>query len=136
VLFRALISAIGLNKGRAWGRVLTVVWTSVLILGFGFLEVLAVREYLVYRDFLIPPQQLPVLLNVIRDVACVILLIAVFIAVLTPGVKAWTPGKPSTPLIMMVPMGQPQSQQPGPFGQQQQGGYPPQQQQPPYPPQY
>lgn len=134
MLVFGLVSAIGLNKGRAWARVLTIVWTSVLILGFGFLEAIAVREYLAFREFLFPPQATSVLLTVLRDVGCVVLLIVVFIAVLTPGVRAWTPRQPSAPIIMMVPMGQPQMQQPGPYGQPQQSPYPQQQQQAQYQP--
>lgn len=142
VLVFGLISALGLHKGRTGARVFTIVWTPILFLGIGFLVALAFREYLVYRDFIYPPERTAALIDQIRDISVVGLIIVAFIAVLTPGVRAWTPGKPSTALIMMVPMGQPQApQQPGPYGQPQ-GGYPQQQpqqgyqQQPPYPPQY
>ncbi|SDE50880.1 hypothetical protein [Glycomyces harbinensis] len=152
ILVCALIAALGLNKGRFGARVFTIIWTSVLVLPWGFLVFGQVMDYLRYADAIPPPDRSSWTIAVARGVAIVVLLVVAFIAVLLPGVRAWTPGKPATALVVMVPMGQPQ---PGPYGQQQapqyggpqgshyggpQGQQAPQQQgpaqQPPYPPQY
>jgi hypothetical protein len=134
VLVSALISAIGVHKGKFGARVYTLIWTPVLILTAGFVALSNIREFLVYADILPPPSRTSWTISIVVDLVLVALILTAFIAALTPGVKAWTPGKPATALIMMVPMGQPQ----GPY---QQGGYPQQQPQhgqpqPPYPPQY
>ncbi|MDN3238801.1 hypothetical protein [Glycomyces tritici] len=132
VLVNALISAIGLHRGKFGARVYTLIWTPVLILAAGFVAVSNLREFLVFADIMPPPMRTSWTVTLARDIAVAALVLTVFIAVLTPGVKAWTPGKPATALIMVVPMGQPQGGHP----QQTHPGYPQQQQQPPYPPQY
>jgi len=124
VLVCALIAAIGLHRGSFGARVFTVVWTSVLVLAAGFLATSGLLDFIRYQDMVPPPTRSAWTLTVVRELAVVVLILAVFIAAMLPGVRAWTPGKPTAALIMVVPMGQPQ----GPYGQPQQGQYPPQQQ--------
>jgi hypothetical protein len=134
ILVCALISAIGVQRGKAGGRVFTLVWTPMLFLAAGFSTFSITMEAVHFLDLMLPQARTNWIIVLVRDYALLTLIVVAFIAALTPGVKAWTPGKPATALIMMVPMGQPQPQQPGYGPQQQQGGYPQQQQQ--YPPQY
>jgi hypothetical protein len=133
VLVCALISALGINKGKAGARVFTLVWTPILFLAAGFSTFSLTMEAVHFMDLLPPPARTNWMIVLVRDYTLLVLILIAFIFAMVPGVKAWTPGKPATALIMMVPMGQPQPQQPG-YGQQQQSGYPQQQQQ--YPPQY
>ncbi|HEX2144174.1 MAG TPA: hypothetical protein VHG10_06685 [Glycomyces sp.] len=130
VLVGALCTAIGLHRGKFGARVFTIVWTSVLLPAWGFLALNQLLTYLDYHDLVPPPQRTAWNIALAHEVAVLVLVLAIFIAVLTPGVRAWTPGKPSGALIVMVPMGQQQApQQPGPYGRPQ---GPPMQQQGPY----
>ncbi|WP_205326238.1 hypothetical protein [Glycomyces sp. YM15] len=124
----AVITGLLILKGKHGGRVFGLIWTPLAAAAIGYA---ATHFYGYYR--LYPPiGPNPMRIILIATVAMAVLAVASFISMLTPGVKAWTPPSPSAPLIMMVPMGQPQApQQPGPYGPQQ--GH---QQQPPYPPQY
>ncbi|MCD0446103.1 hypothetical protein LO763_21050 [Glycomyces sp. A-F 0318] len=136
VLVCALISVIGLHRGSFGARVFTLVWTSVLVLACGFVAAPQLLDFLRFGDIAPPPVRTSWLAAVARDVAITVLVIAVFIAALLPGVRAWTPGRGTAALVVMVPMGQPQAAQPGPYGPPQPGGYAPQPpgQQPPQPP--
>lgn len=131
VLVCALFSAIGLARGRFGPRVFTIVWTSVLGPAWIYLAVAQFLQYLDYRDFAIPGQELYLMLVTGRNLATALLVVVLFILVLTPGVRAWTPGKPPAALIVVMPQAQGPSQ--GAYGQPQQAGYgqqpPPQQQQ-------
>lgn len=145
VLVCGLISAIGLHRGSFGVRVFTLVWTSVLVVPVAYPAVIGLLDFLRYGDTMPPPVRSAWLVSLVRDIAVVALVIAVFVAALLPGVRAWTPGKGASALIVMVPMGQQQGAQPGPYGPQgghpsqqapQPGGYAPQPpgQQPPQPP--
>jgi hypothetical protein len=134
ILVCALSVMFGLYKGRMGARVFTIVWASVLVLPWGFVLVNGAVEYVRHIDLVPSPARGPWTVSVIRDVVVLVLLVLVFIAMLLPGVRAWTPGKGPSALVVMVPMGQ-QGAQPGPYGGQQggytqQGGHP---QQPPQP---
>jgi hypothetical protein len=130
VLVCALISAIGIQRGKAGGRVFTLVWTPVLLLAAGFATVSLTREAMWFLDVVPPPARTNWIIVLVRDYSLLLLILIAFILAMVPGVRAWTPGKPPTPLIMVVP-GQPQApQQAGPYGQAPQQQYPPQQQSP------
>jgi hypothetical protein len=130
----AAITIPALLKGSAFGRIFGFLWSIPAIIVGGYAVYLAIDFYNTFiagtgRPVFSGPD--PFGWYMTADIAFATAALAVFVFMLVPGVKAWTPTKPSAPLIMMVPMGQPQmQQQPGPYGQ------PPQQQQPPYPPQY
>ncbi len=124
VLVCALFTGFGLLRGRFGARVFTIVWTSVLTLAWGALAVTYFTQYLEYREYALPGQAGNLLATQVRNLATAALLVLLFILVLTPGVRAWTPGKPPTALIVVVP------QAPGPYGPPQQAPY---QQQPPPP---
>lgn len=126
----AVITALLILKGKSGGRVFGLIWTPLAAAAIGY-----AAFYLnsTFRFFIsVDPGAFRTV--VILTAAMAVLAVVAFIMLLTPGVRAWTPPSPATPLMVMVPMGQPQApQQAGPYGQPQ-GGYP--QQQPPYPPQY
>ncbi|MDA1359319.1 hypothetical protein O1R50_06785 [Glycomyces luteolus] len=129
-LLCAVLTGLLILKGKYGGRVFGLIWTPLAAAAIGYAAVYIYDLYSFYPPVGPNPLRIPLVLTV----AMAVLAVAVFVSLLTPGVKAWTPSIPSAPLIMMVPVGQPQApQQPGPYGRQQ-GGYP--QQQPPYPPQY
>ncbi|MFG3339106.1 hypothetical protein [Glycomyces sp. NPDC048151] len=136
-LIGALICAPLIMKGKAGGRIFGVIWSIVCVLGTGFLLAFVFVDYANgYYDFPpLPGQMNPAVPAFGWGIGDFVLALTIFVLLLVPGVREWTPAKPATALIMMVPMGGQQApQQPGPYGQQ--PGYPPQQQQPPYPPQY
>lgn len=141
----AAITIPALLKGSAFGRIFGLIWSIPAILLGGYAMYFVMETYNRYfagtpAPLFSGPQPnggLPFGWHMVGGIAFLVGTLIVFIAMLVPGVKAWTPTQPATALIMMVPAGQPQApQQQGPYGQPQQGGYPPQQQQPPYPPQY
>ncbi|MEU6861473.1 hypothetical protein AB0B28_21670 [Glycomyces sp. NPDC046736] len=133
LLVCALITGLGLLKGKFGPRVFAYVWTPIILLLWAFAMIPLVDFYLVFRDF--GPGAAPQLtMMLIRECVIFALIIVVFIAALLPGVRAWTPGKPKAPLVMMVPMGQQPPQQGYQQQQPPQQGYPQQQQQ--YPPRY
>ena len=121
----AVITAPGLAKGKAGSRVFGIVWTSVAAPVFATYTVL---DYTALALFPVlpgePDPRTPILA---WGAARFALALLIFILLLTPGVRAWTPGRPSTLVVMM-----PQGQQPHPYYQ---APYPPQGQQPPGPPQ-
>jgi hypothetical protein len=137
ILIGALIAAPLITVGKAAGRVFGIVWSILALLAIGlqlvFLIIAAVEGH-----FLVPlPGEVhPLVTGFSWAIGRFVLALVAFILMFGRGVRAWTPGTPAAPLIMMVPMGQPQGQQPGPYGQPQQQYQPPQQQQPPYPPRY
>ncbi|GAA2134544.1 hypothetical protein [Glycomyces algeriensis] len=134
-LVGALISALGVHRGKFGARVYTLIWTPLVFLCAALLAFVNLREYLHWADVMPPPARTAWTIDIVLDLALVALIVTAFITVLTPAVKSWTPGKPAVANIVFVPMGQPQApQQPGPYGGQPQQGYPQQQQQ--YPPQY
>ncbi|MEU5154924.1 hypothetical protein [Glycomyces sp. NPDC021274] len=137
-LLCAVITALLVLKGKFGGRVFGLIWSPLAVAVIGYAVVFVYDYFRLYPP--IGPNPLRSILIVTAAMA--VLAVVAFITLLIPSVKAWTPPAPSAPLIMMVPMGQPQAhQQPGPYGQPQ-SGYPQQQpqqgyqQQPPYPPQY
>ncbi|MEU6249684.1 hypothetical protein [Glycomyces sp. NPDC047010] len=135
----AFITLLGVLRGSFGARVFTTVWTSVLVLPWGLIGVAQTMDYVRYSRYALPPDKTPWLIGVGRQDLTALLVIVLFIAVLTPSVRAWTPGKGGTALIVVVPQAQygmppqgqygPPQQYPGP--QQGPGGQPPQ----PYSPQ-
>ncbi|SDK70965.1 hypothetical protein SAMN05216298_1288 [Glycomyces sambucus] len=146
ILVCGLFTAIGVHRGRFGARVFTIVWTSILVPVWGFLAFMQLVQYLRYREFPLPgqPTVYPMLLTG-RNLAIAVLLVVLFVMVLTPGVRAWTPGSGGGALIVVVPQtygtqGQYGSQPQAPYGapqqgQTQQGQFPQQGQYPPGPPQ-
>jgi hypothetical protein len=144
ILICAVITAPLLTKGKAGGRIFGIVWSILAVLAYGLMLVFVILDYLDgYYDLPpLPGQMNPVVPAFGWGIGRVVLALVIVILMFVPGVRAWTPGKPATALIMVVPMGGPQApQQPGPYGQpqqpyQQQPGYPQQQGYPsPQPPQ-
>jgi hypothetical protein len=137
VLVCAVITIPALVKGSAFGRIFGLIWSIPAVIIGGFEMYFAID---VYNTFFAGSGLLPMFAGpnpfgwrLVADIAFMAGTLVVFIATLTPGVKAWTPLTPAAPLILTVPMGQAQApQQPGPYAQPQQGGY----QQQPYPPRY
>jgi hypothetical protein len=129
VLVCALISAIGIQRGKAGGRVFTLVWTPVLLLAAGFATFSLTREAMWFLEVLPPPARTNWIIVLVRDYSLLLLILIAFILAMVPGVRAWTPGKPPAPLIMVVP-GPQAPPQAGPYGQAPQQQYP--QQQSPY----
>ncbi|WP_133884386.1 hypothetical protein [Glycomyces sp. NRRL B-16210] len=144
-----------LLKGSLGGRVLGIIWSIPAVLITGFIAYVVINDYnRYYSDLPLFGGPAPMGPGILRTTAVAVAALLVFILMMTPGVRAWTPGNPSTAAIVMVPMGQPQqtgpygqapqagpygqTQQTGPYGQQQSGPYGSQspQQQSPYPPQY
>lgn len=133
----AVITIPALLKGSAFGRIFGLIW-SIAAVGVGaFLAYFMVDNY----NTFVAGSGIPLFAGpnplgwyFVSGILYLVCTVAVLIAMLLPGVKAWTPLAAPAPLI--IPMGQPQAPQPqGPYGgPQQQGGYP--QQQPPYPPQH
>jgi hypothetical protein len=140
LLVCAFITAPLLWKGSAGARIFGLIWGFGAILAAGFLSWALYDNYMIWGEYYsLPGQPNPFVMAITRHVAFSVLVLVVVVLLFTPGVRAWTPVKSAGPIIMMVPMGQMQGQQPGPYGQPQQqfNQYqPPQQQQPPYPPQY
>lgn len=142
----AAVTAPLILKGKLGGRVFGFIWSILLILASAYLIWALVDAYQTWAQFYrLPGMNNPFYLRVFREIAFAALTLLVFVLLMTPGVRAWTPGNPSSAAIVMVPMGQPQ--QTGPYGQapqtgpygQQAGPYGPPQpprQQSPYPPQY
>jgi hypothetical protein len=124
-----LITAIGVHRGRFGPRVFTIVWTSVMVPAWGSLAVSQLIQYLDYRDFLLPGQTLYPALLTGRNIVIAVLLVLLFVLVLTPGVRAWTPGGGGAPLIVVVPQSQGYGQPQAPYPPQQ-GQYPTQGTQP------
>ncbi|THV43607.1 proline-rich domain-containing protein [Glycomyces buryatensis] len=143
VLVCAVITAIGLAKGRAGARVFGVILSVfVIVLGATMLFAFSsefegfAEQYSEYQEAV--DAGAPVfddletvhrywVMSAISRWALVALSVALLALMLMPGVKAWTPKQPPRPLIMMVPgqpaqpMMQPQAaagygppQQPGP----------------------
>lgn len=148
ILICAVITAPLLTKGKAGGRIFGIVWSILAVLAYGLMLVFVILGYLdgAYARPPLPGQMNPVVPAFGWGIGRVVLALVIVILMFVPGVRAWTPVKPASALVMVVPMGGPQAPlQPGPYGQpqqqyQQQPGYPPpqqqSQQQPPYPPQY
>lgn len=139
LLVCAFITAPLLLKGSAGARIFGLIWGFGAILAAGFLSWAMYENYLIWGEYYaLPGQPNPFVMAITRHIAFCVLALVIVVLLFTPGVRAWTPSKSAGPIILMVPMGQPQGQQPGPYGQQQQFNQyqPPQQQQPPYPPQY
>ncbi|MEV3935015.1 hypothetical protein AB0K52_03395 [Glycomyces sp. NPDC049804] len=127
-----LITAPLILKGRAGGRIFGVIWSVLAVLGAGLILAFVTIDYIdgMYDLPPLPGQVNPVIPAFGWSIGRLALALLVFILLLTPGVRAWTPGKPPTPLIMVV-QEQPQApQQTGPYGQAPQQQYPPQPQSP------
>jgi hypothetical protein len=141
ILIGAVIAAPLLTAGKAAGRVIGIVWSILALLAIG-LQLVFLIMAAVEGHFLppLPGEVHPLVTGFSWAIGRFVLALVAFILMFGRGVRAWTPGNSSGPIIMMVPMGQPQGRQPGPYGQPQQqfNQYQPpqQQQQPPYPPQY
>jgi hypothetical protein len=126
----ALITVPLILKGKAGGRIFGVIWSILAFLGAGLILTFVIFDYVDgYYDLPPLPGQIdPVIPAFGWSIGRLALTMLVFILLLTPGVRAWTPTRPATAFVMMVPMGQPVApQQPGPYGQQpqqQQSGYP------------
>lgn len=132
----ALITVLGLLRGSFGARVFTIIWTSVLIVPWGFIAVAQTMDYVRFSEYALPPDQTRWVLGVARQDLAAVLIIALFIAVLTRGVRSWTPGKGATAFVVVVqaPYGPPPQQ--GAYPQQQYPGTPgPQQPPQPYSPQ-
>lgn len=137
ILVCAVITIPALLKGTAFGRIFGLIWSIAAVGVAGFAMYFVIDTYNTFvagsgMPLFSGPR--PLGWYFLGMIAFMVGTVMILIAMLLPGVKAWTPIKPVTPLVMMVPVGQPQApQQAGPYGQQpQQGGY----QQQPYPPQY
>ncbi|MEU5874635.1 DUF3824 domain-containing protein [Glycomyces sp. NPDC047369] len=115
----ALITALGVLRGSFGARVFTVVWTSILVLPWGLLGTAQTMDFVRYGDHTLPPDRMNWIVTVIRQDLTAALVIALFIAVLTPAVRSWTPGKGAAALIVVVPQ--------APYGPPPQGAYPQQQ---------
>ncbi|WP_194202019.1 hypothetical protein [Glycomyces albidus] len=115
VLVCALFSAIGLARGRFGPRVFTIVWTSVMGVVWVPLAITQFLQYMRYRDFALPGQEFYQALLAGRNLATALLVVVLFIMVLTPGVRAWTPGRPPTALIVVVPQAQGPGQGQAPY---------------------
>jgi len=131
----ALISALGVLRGSFGARVFTIVWTSILVLPWGAIGVAQTMDFVRYSAYTVPTDRTNWLVTVIRQDLAAVLVIALFIAVLTPAVRSWTPGKGATALVVVVqaPYGPPPQQ--GAYPQQQYPGTPgpqPYSPQPPY----
>lgn len=144
-LIGALTSALLLLKGKFAGRVLTFIWPPLVLAPYAYYLSVWAEEYSFYTEYpselsddLMDPTAASLPFSYVRAGLVVLVLIMVFL----PGVKRWTPRRPSAPLVMMVqapaqPMqqyGPPQQGAPAQQPPMQQGPGP--QQQPPYPPQY
>ncbi|THV31433.1 hypothetical protein [Glycomyces paridis] len=117
LLVCGLITAPLILKGKAGGRIFGLVWAIVAVLAAAFLVWSFIDNYATWNEYYnLPGQPNPFVQRGIRDGAVVVLSVLFLVLTTVPGVRAWTPGKPSNALIMMVPMGQ---QQPGPYGPQQ-----------------
>lgn len=124
----AIVSAVGLQRGRFWARVYTPIWAGLMLVGAGIWMFVALVLYLdsVFsprRDGYVDPGLLPMLIG--SAVAFLALLIA-FITVFTRPVREWAPGRQMVisyePGAQGIPLpGQPVAQQ-GYSGQQQYGG--------------
>lgn len=127
LLVCAAITVPVLLKGSAFGRIFGLIWSIPAILVGGYAMYILIRHYSTYiagSGMPLFSGPTPFGWHLIAGIAFMAAALAAFIAMLVPGVKAWTPRNPSAPLIMMVPMGQQPPQQ----------GYPQQHQQ--YPPRY
>jgi len=122
-----IVAALGVLRGSFGARVFTVVWTSVLVLPWGLIAVAQTMDYVRYSEYTLPPDKANWTVTLVRQDLVALLVIALFIAVLTPAVRSWTPGKGGTALIVVVPQAQ--------YGTQPQGQYGPPQQYPPQGPQ-
>ncbi|MDA1359318.1 hypothetical protein O1R50_06780 [Glycomyces luteolus] len=144
----APLSVVGLQKRRRWARILTAVWTGIVMLPFGFWAVWAVAsklfndELLLVEDYHVGPID-PVTLGIGAASLAFVSTLLVFILVLTRGTRRWAPKRSAAPTASQAPAAPAQfggapgfaPQQPGPYGQQQ-GYQPPQQQFPPQQPPY
>jgi hypothetical protein len=126
LLICAVVCAPGLTKGAAGARIFGVVWSIGAVLLAGLLFVVVVLEYVEYRDYLPPWAPNPYPMMFARHAALQVLAIAILVLMFLPGVRRWTPRKPATALVMMVPAGHPGTPLP------QQGAAPQQH----YPPRY
>ncbi|MCC3762349.1 hypothetical protein K3N28_04615 [Glycomyces sp. TRM65418] len=129
VLVCAVITIPALLKGAAFGRIFGLVWSIPAIVTGGYA---LYRSIDVYNElFAVTGMPLfsgpePYGWYLAADTAFLTAALAVFVFTLVPGVRAWTPVKPSGPIPMMVPMGQPQVQQQyQQYQPPQQGGPPP-----------
>lgn len=163
LLICAVITAPLLTKGRTGARIFAVIWSIAAMPLTATLLWFTNDEYQSFRRVWLDMAGTPSdfggigaantewIILIASQALLVILSLLIFVLMLLPGVKRWTPSKPKTPLIMMVPMGQMQGapqQAPPPGGYAPQGpapqgyapqGQPPQsygQQQSQYPPQY
>lgn len=119
-LLCAILTGLLVLKGKLGGRVFGLIWAPIAAAAIGYV----LSHFYEQSSFYPPGMPNPYRMILILNGSMAVLAVAVFVLLLTPGVRAWTPSNPSAPLIMVVPMGQPQQG----YGQQQ-GGYP--QQQPP-----
>ncbi|WP_030157869.1 hypothetical protein [Glycomyces sp. NRRL B-16210] len=120
----AIISAVGLQRGRFWARVYTPIWAGLCLIAAGVWTLMALVLYLdavfspsrnTYED----PGNLPMLIG--SALAFLALLIA-FIMVFTRPVREWAPGKQLAISYEPGAQGMPLPGQPvaasGPYAQQ------------------
>lgn len=144
----AVISAVGLQRGRFWSRVFTPIWVGLMILGGG-IWILAGNAATMDLDFdPLKDELFPIMITQLMvGIAFTVIAIIAFIMVFGRGVRTWAPGATMVvefrgPQFQQQPQGQfqagpyPQLGPPGPQGQYPQGGPQqsgPQYQQPPGP---
>ncbi|RRR96807.1 hypothetical protein [Glycomyces terrestris] len=136
ILVGALITAPLLAKGKSGGRVFGIVWSILATVFAGLMLTFVVIDYVDgYYDLPPLPGRIDPLIPAFGwTILRTALALLVFVLLLTPGVRAWTPGKPPSALIMVVPQPQGPYGQPGPSMPQQPGPYAPPRQSGPYGP--
>ncbi|MCD0443048.1 hypothetical protein LO763_05330 [Glycomyces sp. A-F 0318] len=109
----AVATAPGLAKGRAGARIFGIVWTSVAIPVFVTYTVLNYQALALFPPL---PGEPDLRISIFGwGAARLALALLIFVLMLTPGVRAWTPTRPAAALVVMVPHAQqPYGQQPYP----------------------
>lgn len=133
----AVISALLLLNGRFAGRILTFIWVPLVLGPYLYYLSVWAEEYSFYSEYpselsddLMEPTAASLPFSYVRAG----LIVLVLIMVLLPGVRRWTPRRPSSPLVMVVHApGQPPQAGPGRQFAPPQAGPP---QRPPHPPRY
>jgi hypothetical protein len=120
VFIGALIAAPLLLKGKSGGRIFGIIWAVFAVLVFATVLTGVVLDYLDgYYDFPVFPGQIdPKVPAFGWSIGRFALGLFVFVLLLTPGVRAWTPARPVSALIVVVPQAQPYGPQQAPYQQQ------------------
>ncbi|MEU6859031.1 hypothetical protein AB0B28_09210 [Glycomyces sp. NPDC046736] len=99
----AVLSAVGLQKRRRWGRILTAVWVGIMLLPLAVWAVAAAVLWKTVpvptgtRDYFLGPID-PIMLNAIAGPVAFLSALTVFILIFTAPTRRWTPKPDSTPL--------------------------------------